>query len=222
MDPQNNVLITQLATLGSSVVLMFGITLLWRRSLHAYIDTFRWQSAAIAVLFGVIGYLGASPELYGVAIVFFLLKVVVIPRYLEQLAQRVQAEREAHPYVNVPTSLILAGLLVLLAYYVTRPLVAVSALPTRAGLPLAMAAIFVGLFAILTRRKALSQIVGFLVLENGIALLAVLGTFGIPLIIELGVFLDVLMGFLVMQVLFYHIQGTFESIDVDRLNRLKH
>jgi hydrogenase-4 component E len=203
------------------VVLLLGL-LCCGGAACAYIDTFRWQSAAIAAIFVGIAYLGASPELYGVAIVFLLLKVAVIPRYLEQLARRVEAEREAQPYVNVPTSLILAGLLVLLAYYITLPLVAVSVLPTRAGLPLAMGAIFVGLFAILTRRKALSQIVGFLVLENGIALLAVLGTFGIPLIVELGVFLDVLMGFLVMQVLFYHIQGTFESIDVDRLNRLKH
>ena len=82
--------------------------------------------------------------------------------------------------------------------------------------------IFVGLFVVVTRKKALTQIVGFLVMENGIALLAVLGTYGIPLIIELGVFLDVLMGFLVMQVFVYHIQDTFESIDVDQLSELKH
>jgi hydrogenase-4 component E len=75
---------------------------------------------------------------------------------------------------------------------------------------------------VVTRKKALTQIVGFLVLENGIALLAALGTFGIPLIVELGVFLDVLMGFLVMQVFVYHIHGTFESIDVDQLSELRY
>ena len=85
-----------------------------------------------------------------------------------------------------------------------------------------MGLIFVGLFVVITRKKALTQIVGFLVLENGIALLAVLGTYGIPLIIELGVFLDVLMGFLVMQVFVYQIQDTFESIDVDQLSELRH
>ena len=107
----------------------------------------------------------------------------------------------------------------LLAYAITRPLVLVSDLPTRGGLPLAMGLIFVGLFVIISRKKALTQIVGFLVMENGIALLAVLATYGIPLIVELGVFLDVLMGFLVMQVFVYHIHGTFESIDVDQMNR---
>jgi hydrogenase-4 component E len=80
----------------------------------------------------------------------------------------------------------------------------------------------VGLFVIITRKKALTQIVGFLVMENGITLLAALGTFGVPLMIELGVFLDVLMGFLVMQVFVYQIHYTFESIDVDQLSELKY
>ena len=153
----NDALFAQLSTLGASLVLLFGIILLWRRSLHAYVVAFRWQ----------------------------------------------------------------AGLLVLLDYVVTRPLVLASALPTRGGLPLAMGLVFVGLFVIISRKKALTQVVGFLVLENGIALLAVLGTFGIPLIVELGVFLDVLIGFLVMQVFIYHIHGTFESIDVEQLSQLK-
>src|SRR6266545_8380 len=157
----NDALFAQLSTLGASLVLLFGIILLWRRSLHAYVAAFRWQSAVLAALFVMVGYFG------------------------------------------------------------TRPLVLASALPTRGGLPLAMALVFVGLFVIISRKKALTQVVGFLVLENGIALLAVLGTFGIPLIVELGVFLDVLMGFLVMQVFIYHIHGTFESIDVEQLSQLK-
>lgn len=218
----NEALFAQLATLGSSVVLFFGIALLWRRSLHAYVAAFRWQSVMLTALFVLIGYFSNDPELYFVAFFLFLLKVIILPAYLERLQKRVGAQGEIQPYINVATSLILAGLLVLLAYAVTRPLVAVTSLPTRGGLPLAMGLIFVGLFVVVTRKKALTQVVGFLVLENGIALLAVLGTFGIPLIIELGVFLDVLMGFLVMQIFVYHIHSTFESIDVDQLNELKH
>ncbi len=218
----NDALFSQLSTLGSSVALLFGITLLWRRSLHAYTDAFQWQSAVLAAMFVMIGYFGHDPELYFVAVFFFGLKAIILPRYLERMEKRFGGQRESQPYVNVATSLILAGLLVLLAYSVTRPLVLVSTLPTRGGLPLAMGLIFVGLFVVITRKKALTQIVGFLVMENGIALLAVLGTFGIPLIVELGVFLDVLMGFLVMQVFVYHIHDTFESIDVEQLSELKH
>ena len=215
-------LFAQLSTLISSIVLLFGITLLWRRSLPAYIDAFRWQSAVLAALFVLIGYYSDDPELYFVAGFFFLLKVIILPIYLRRLQKRVKVDNEIQPYVNVATSLILAGLLVLLAYAVTRPLVTVSTLPTRGGLPLAMGLIFVGLFVVVTRKKALTRIVGFLVMENGIALLAALGTYGVPFIIELGVFLDVLMGFLVMQVFVYHIYGTFESIDVNQLSELKH
>jgi hydrogenase-4 component E len=218
----NETVFSQLSTLGSSIVLLFGILLLWRRSVSAYIGSFRWQSAVLSVVVAMIGYFGGDPELYFVATFSFVLKAVILPHYLEKMRSRLGVARENEPYVNFASSLILAGLLVLLAYTVTRPIMLVSALPTRAGIPLAMGLIFVGFFIILSRKKALTQIVGFLVLENGIVLLAALSTYGIPLIIELGVFLDVLMGFLVMQVLVYHIHGTFESLDVDQLNQLKH
>jgi hydrogenase-4 component E len=204
------------------VTLLFGVVLLWRRSLGAYIGAFRWQSLVLSAVFALVGYYGHDHELYVVAVVLLALKAFIIPWYLKRLYQRVGGEREAQPYVNIATSLIAAGLLVMLAYAITRPLVMVSKLPTRGGIPLAVGLIFVGLFVIVSRRKALTQIVGFLVLENGIALLAALCTYGIPLIIELGVFLDVLMGFLVMQVIVYHIRNTFESIDVEQLNQLKH
>jgi len=218
----NDAAFSQLSTLGSSIVLIFGILLLWRRSLRAYISSFRWQSAVLAIVLAMIGYFGHDPELYFVAAFSFVLKAVIMPHYLERMRSRLEVTRENEPYVNHASSLILAGLLVLLAYAVTRPLMLVSTLPTRSGIPLAMGLIFVGFFVILSRKKALTQIIGFLVLENGIVLLAALGTYGIPLIMEIGVFLDVLMGFLVMQVLVYHIHGTFESIDVDQLNQLKH
>ena len=83
-------------------------------------------------------------------------------------------------------------------------------LPTRGGMPLAMGLLFVSLFIIVSRKKAITQVIGFLMLENAIALLAVLGTYGVPLIVELGVFLDALMGFLVMQIFLYDIHDTFE------------
>ncbi len=213
---------SQLTTLGSSVALLFGIVLLCRRSLHAYVEAFQWQSLVITAMLLVVGHFSDARELYFVAVIFFALKVVFIPRYLERLAKWVGTGREVQPYVNITSSLVIAGFLVLFAYAIMRPLVQASQLPTRGGLPLAMGLIFVGLFVIISRKKALTQIVGFLVLENGIALMAMLGTFGIPLIVELGVFLDVMMGFLVMQVFVYHIHGTFESIDIEQLNKLRH
>jgi hydrogenase-4 component E len=213
---------SQLCVLGSSLVLITGLILLWRRSVTAYITAFSWQSLVLVAVTAVVAHFGRDPELYWVAGGLFLLKVVVIPRLLKQMERRFAAERELQPYVNTATSLVISGLLVLFGYAITRPLVALSHLPTRAGMPLAMGLVLVSLFVVISRKKALTQVVGFLMLENGLALLAVLGTYGIPLIVELGVFLDVLMGFLVMQIFIYRIHETFESIDVEHLNRLRH
>jgi hydrogenase-4 component E len=213
---------SQLCALGSSLVLIFGLILLWRRGVTAYITAFSWQSLVLAGIAAVVAHFGHDPALYWVAGGLFALKVVVIPRLLKGMARRFAAERELEPYVNTATSLVISGLLVLFGYAIARPLVALSQLPTRAGVPLAMGLILVSLFVVISRKKALTQVVGFLMLENGLTLLAVLGTYGIPLIVELGVFLDVLMGFLVMQIFVYQIHETFESIDVEQLNRLRH
>jgi hydrogenase-4 component E len=213
---------SQLCVLGSSLALITGLILLWRRGVTAYISAFTWQSRAITAVTVIVAYFGDDHELYWVAGALFILKGVVIPRLLKQMARRFAAERELEPYVNTATSLVIAGLLVLFGYAITRPLVALSHLPTRAGMPLAMGLVLVSLFVIISRKKALTQVIGFLMLENGLALLAVLGTYGIPLIVELGVFLDVLMGFLVMQIFIYQIHETFESIDVEQLSNLRH
>ena len=149
-------------------------------------------------------------------------KGIAIPRLLGQMERRFATQRELAPYVNTATSLVVAGLLVLFGHAVMRPVVAASELPTRAAMPLAMGLVLVSLFVVVSRKKALTQVVGFLMLENGIALLALLGAYGVPLLVELGVFLDALMGFLVMQIFVYRIQETFETIDVDQLDRLRH
>ncbi len=217
-----NDVFSQLSALGASLALLFSLFLLWRRSVQAYVSAFRWQSAVLAGVTALTGFFGNDPALYVVAALLFALKVVAIPRLLGNMERRFGGEREMKPYVNAASSILIAALLVLVAYSVTRPLVMTSQLPTRGAIPLAMALVFVSLLVVVSRKKAFSQIVGFLMLENGIALLAVLGTYGIPLIVELGVSLDALMGFLVMQVFVYHIHETFESIDVEQLNRLKH
>src|ERR1700674_4528302 len=99
---------------------------------------------------------------------------------------------------------------------------AVSALPTRESLPLAIALLFVSLFIVVSRKQAITQVIRFLMLENAFALLAAVGTYGVPLLVELGVFLDALMGFLVMQIFVYQIHETFDSIDAEQLRRLRH
>ena len=213
---------SQLAVVFSSAVLLCGVILLWRRSVGAYVTSFRWQSIALAALTAVVGYFGGDRNLYWVAAFLLAIKAIAIPRLLREMEGRFGALRETEPYVNTATSLLASALLVIFAYILARPLVAASSLPTRSGMPLALGLVFVSLFVIVSRKKALTQVIGFLMLENAIALLAVLGTYGVPLLVEFGVFLDLLMGFLVMQIFVYQIHETFESIDVEQLTRLRH
>lgn len=215
-------LFAQLVALESSLALVFGLLLLWRRGVPAYVNAFTWQSIVLANVAATVGWFAHERELYVVAGLLVLVKGVAIPRLLRAMERRFTSEREVAPYVNTATSLVVAGLLVLFSYAIMRPVVAASQLPTRAGMPLAMGLVLVSLFVVVSRKKALTQVIGFLMLENGIALLAILGAYGIPLIVELGVFLDALMGFLVMQIVVYRIHETFETLDVDRLDRLRH
>jgi len=215
-------LFSQLVVLGSSGMLLTAIIILWRRGVPAYISAYRWQSWLLAALTACVGYFGSDAGLYGGAIALVLLKGLGIPYLLRSMERRFGAQHELRPYVNTETSLLAAGVLVLFAYALARPWMAVSALPTRAGLPLAMGLLFVSLFIIVSRKKAITQVIGFLMLENAIALLAVVGTYGVPLLVEFGVFLDALMGFLVMQIFVYQIHETFDTMDVEQLTRLKH
>jgi hydrogenase-4 component E len=206
-------LVSQLSVGGSTLVLLAGLVMLWRRGVTAHIGAFTAQSVALAATTAMVGWFTGDWQLWAVAALLLLIKGIGIPILLKRMARRFGTERELEPYVNTATSLLVGGLLVLLAY--------VSQLPTRTGMPLAMGLVFVSLFVIISRKKALTQVVGFLMLENAIALLAVLGTHGIPIIVEIGVFLDVALGFIVMQVFVYQIHETFESIDVEQLNRLR-
>jgi len=197
---------SQLVMLGSSGMLLTALIVLWRKHVPAYISAYRLQVWLLAGVTATVGYFTSDWRLFAVAFVL----------------RRFGAQPEVRPYVNTETSLLVAGLLVLFAYVLARPWMAVTDLPTRDALPIAMGLLFVSLFVIVSRRKAITQVIGFLMLENAIALLAAVGTYGVPLLVELGVFLDALMGFLVMQIFVYQIHETFDTIDVEQLTRLRH
>jgi hydrogenase-4 component E len=215
-------LFSQLVTLGSSGMLLTALIVLWRKGIPAYIGAYRWQSWILAAITATIGFYGGDTALYWVAGALLAVKGIAIPKLLRAMQQRLGIQRPIAPYVNTQTSLLIAGLLVLFAYVLARPWVMASELPTREGLPLAMALLLVSLFIIVSRKKAITQVIGFLMLENAIALLAAVGTYGVPLLVEIGVFLDALMGFLVMQIFVFQIHETFDTIDVEQLTQLKH
>jgi len=192
---------SRLTMTGASAMLLLALVVMWRHHVPAYVTAFRMQSVALAFVGAVVAWLGDVPELFLVAALILGLKGWIVPRILAGMEARRPGERELHPLVNTEMSLLISGGLAVAAYEISRPLAAVVSLPTRGGLPIALALILVSLFIVVSRRRVIAQIVGFLMLENGIALLALLGAYGVPLVVELGVFLDVLLGVLVMQAL---------------------
>ncbi|MGW6906676.1 hypothetical protein [Streptomyces sp. NPDC054940] len=156
-----------------------------------------------------------------------LLRAGVLPYLMRRAlaaptADRVHREevRETQPLVNVAASLLTAAMLMLLAYAVSRPLTELNPTPATRALPVGLAVVLIGFFVLVTRRRAPAQVVGFLLLDNGITATAFLATSGVPLIVELGVSFDVLLAVLVLQILTTRMREAFGTTDIDDLREL--
>lgn len=211
----------QMLDLVCGGLLLSGVLMLWRRELAAIVRLLIVQGVLLAALAVLLGVREQSVELYLVAAGVLVLKAVVLPGVLHRVLRASGDAREAEPLVNVTSSLLAAALLTLVAYAVSRPLVALAPSATTRALPVGLAVVFLGFFVLVTRRHALSQVVGFLLLDNGIAATAFLATSGVPLVVELGGSLDLLLLVLVLQVLAARMRLTFGRTDMDELRELR-
>lgn len=216
----------RMITLMAALVLVLQITMVTQRWLITNIRAFALQSFLLACIATTIAYYNAAPHIYIAAVFMLLVKVVLLPLVFERLVHRMDIRQEIEPLVNAPISVIIAGLLTLLAYVVAesfhRPDEPMG--PASLGhntLAVAIALFLIGFFMMVNRRKALTQVLALLSLENGIFLAAISLTYGMPMIVEVGIFFDVLVGAMVLAILVYRIRETFDSMDVSRLSRLK-
>jgi len=170
----------------------------------------------------VVGTLAHRPALVAVGVVFAVMKTWLIPRVLRRMARGIPL-RPVTPGRSAGLSVLAAGALVVVAYVIMLPVTGVAAdgVPTRGAMPLAFAMALIGLFAYVTGRDALGQVIGFLVFENGLFALAVLATYGLPGIVEAGAFLEVLVLVLLMEGVVVQIRREHDSLDVDRLRELR-
>jgi hydrogenase-4 component E len=201
-------------------LLLSAVLMLWHRELAAIVRLLAAQGLLLAALAALLGARQHSMELFAVAAGVLILKAIVLPAVLRRALRATGEAREVESQVNVAASLLAAALLTLLAYAVSRPLVALAPSPATHALPVGVAMVFLGFFLLVTRRRAISQVVGFLLLDNGIAVTAFLATAGVPLIVELGVSLDLLLVVLVLQVLTARMRLTFGHSDLDELREL--
>jgi len=206
--------------LVSGVVLVCAVVTLWRRSLSAIVKALAVQGLALGAVALILGVDQGDGVLIAVGCLVVIAKGLVIPALLGRVVAGDPDSRETAPIVNVPASLVAAGALTFLAYGATGPVVAL--IPTTAGrlIPLGFATLLIGFFVMAARRKAVSQIVGLLLVDNGIALVAFLATAGVPLLVELGASLDVLLAVVVLRVLAAQMTSKFGVLDLDQLREL--
>ncbi len=214
----------RLLDLAGGGILLTAVLVLWRRELAAIVRLLAVQGALVAAMPALLAVRGAgreaTAELLGVAAGTLLLKAAVLPTMLRRVLARSGEARETEPLVNVTASLLAAAALTLLAYAVAQPMVRLAPSTSTRLIPVGIAVVLLGFFVLVTRRRALSQVVGFLLLDNGIATTAFLATAGVPLVVELGVALDLLFVVLVLQVLTARLQATFGATDIDGLREL--
>ena len=213
--------LSKAVNLLSFAALGLTILLIVRSSLEGQVRVFGLQSFVLALLSVLIAAYSGSLELLGVGVALVIVKGVAIPRVLNRAVANIGLQRAAAPYLGTAPALIICGMLTIIAFYVMTPIAASNPLPTADAIPLAFAGVLIGFFIMVNRRRAVTQILGFLMLENGIFLLALLATYGVPFIVEMGVFLDLLVAVLIMEVFVYHIKDNFDSIDVGELGNLK-
>lgn len=208
--------------LAAGAFLLSAVLIVWRRELRSIISLLAWQGAALAVIPLAEGIHDQDAALVAVGVVVLLLRGAGLPILLARaLGTEAQERRESTPLVNTTTSLLITAALTVLAYAVTRPVIALDPTPATRAMPAAFAVILIAVFVMVSRRRALSQAVGFMMLDNGIAATAFLITAGVPLIVELGASLDVLFAVLVLGLLTGHMQRAFGDTDLDQLRELR-
>jgi len=216
----NDIRFVQLLDLAAGLVLVASFSALWLRKLVSVTRMLAVQGVALAAVVLVIGLHEHDGELIAIAVTVVALRGVVLPGLIMRVIRSGDEHREVEPLINVPASLLMASALTLLAYAVTRNVVVLSVEPQVQALPLGVAVVLIAILLIATRRKAVLQIMGLLMLDNGIALVMFLGTSGVPLAVELGVAVDVLAAMLVLQMLTGRIRTKFGITDLDQLREL--
>lgn len=212
---------SRVITLLASLMLVLQLLLVVQRMLITNIRLFALQSLLLATIATVVAVAYGAWHVLVIAVLTLAGKVVFLPWLLTRLVRRIKIEQEINPFVNMPASMFLCGALTLLSAVVARPFTSLSRLGSNT-LAVAIALLLTGFFLMINRRKALTQVLALLTTENGVMLAAIaLTTYGIPLVVEIGVFLDVIVVVMVLGILVFRIRESFASMDVSKLNELK-
>ena len=211
----------QINSVMAALILLTAFGLLVQRRILALLHLFAWQGFFLCVSTAIVGYVTGVHHLFISSLLTLTLKVIVLPYILYALINKLKIRKEIETLVNIPMTMLIGIALVIFSYHLTAPITLLSTLVTRSTLAVALATVMLGLLMMVTRRHAVTQIIGFLALENGLFFAATSATYGMPMVVELGVALDLLIAAFIFGIFFFHINTTFDSLDVDQMARLK-
>lgn len=211
----------QLINLLAALLLLLAFAMLAQRRILSLIHLYTLQGAMLVAAAAVAGYATRQPHLYVSAGVTLALKVFLIPWLLHRVINRLNIRWDIETLINIPTTLLLGIVLVVFAFYLAAPISALSSSIARGTLGIALACVLLSFMMMITRSKAVPQVIGFLAMENGLFFAATAATYGMPMVVELGIALDVLVGILILGVFLFQIREQFDSLDIRHLEKLK-
>lgn len=211
----------QLINLFAALLLLLAFAMLAQRRILSLIHLYTMQGLVLTAAAAVMGHATHQPHLYVSAGLTLVLKVFLIPWILHRVIDRLNVRWDLETLINIPTTLLAGIVLVIFAFNVAAPIAELSASIARGTLGIALACVLLSLMMMITRSKAVPQVIGFLALENGLFFAATAATYGMPMVVELGIALDVLIGILILGVFLFQIREQFDSLDIRHLEKLK-
>ena len=210
----------QLILALAALVLLLTFLMLAHPRVISVIRVFAWQGLVVAATTALVAYDAQAPHLYISAALTLVLKALFIPWLLMRMIDRFGLHHEQDAIRYPVSTLLAAGVLVVFCYHTTLPIAAQLQETTHNVVAICMSVVMLGMVMLISRNKAVTQVVGFMAMENGLFFAAVAVTNGMPMVVELGVAFDVLVAAVIFGVFFLHLRQSIDSLDTSRLNRL--
>ena len=214
-------LASQFVNLFAALLLLIAFAMLSQRRILSLIHLFTMQGVTLVLATAVVGYVTRQPHLYLSAGVTFVLKVLLIPWLLHRVIDRLEIRWDVETLINIPTTMLIGIGVVIFSFNLAIPISQLSNNLASGTLGIALACVLLSFLMMITRAKAVPQVIGFLAMENGLFFAATSATYGMPMVVELGIALDVLIGVLILGVFMFQIREQFDSLDIRHLEKLK-
>jgi hydrogenase-4 component E len=211
----------QLLNLLAALLLLLSFAMLAQRRIVTLVNLLAVQGALLFLATLLLAWRTGQTHLFVSAALTLTLKVVLLPWMLHRLIRRLEVYWDSESLVNPAGTMLLGLVVVVFAFGLAQPISALASTATRNSIGIAVAVVLLSFMTMITRRKAMSQVVGFLSMENGLFFGAMSATYGMPMVVEFGVALDVLVAVLVLGIFFFQIREQFDSLDLHHLESLR-